>query len=360
MARKSGPTDEDDLYSTSRFGVVRDPGEREATASGQERDDGLDAVRSMDLEPEQESPFLRAQKRVPVRRGPLPKKTVHRLKYLLLGLLALCALGAAWISLLRYGQKSWRFRLESSDQIQVAGNRNVQRAQVTDVFGGDISRNVFSIPLSERKRQVEEIPWVESATVMRLLPNRLWVQVKERTPAAFVQVRRRIALIDPAGVVMDLPANGLTKYSFPVLVGMSETDPLSIRAARMKSYAALVRELDSGGARYSQEVSEIDVTDPEDAKVTVPDSAGEVLVHLGSGSYQERYKIFVANLRSWRQQDGNVSSVDLRYYPQVIVNPDAVRGAAVGAQKAKTATAPSAAPAAKPVAKATAKPKKHR
>ena len=42
-------------------------------------DDEPDA-RLLDLEPDEESPFLRAQRRVPVRRGPIGRRAANRLK----------------------------------------------------------------------------------------------------------------------------------------------------------------------------------------------------------------------------------------------------------------------------------------
>ena len=50
--------------------------------------------------------------------------------------------------------------------------------------------------------------------------------------------------------------------------------------------------------------------------------AGEVLVHLGSSNYLERYKIYVTHLQEWQQQFDKLESVDLRYDRQIIVNPD--------------------------------------
>ena len=84
-----------------------------------------------------------------------------------------------------------------------------------------------------------------------------------------------------------------------------------------------MRELDSGGAHYSHDVNEVDLSDPEDVKVTVTDERGEVLIHLGASAFLERYKVYVAHIREWRQQFQKVDSVDLRYDRQVIVNPDA-------------------------------------
>jgi cell division protein FtsQ len=284
-------------------------------------DDALHS-RLVDLDNEEEPAFLRAQKRVSVRRGPLPRKAANRLKVALVLLAIAGVIGAVVLTIYNYGAGSWRFRLDSSDQIEIAGIQHVTRGQVMDVMGADIGRNVFFIPLVDRKKQLEDIPWVESASVMRLLPNRLRVEIRERHPVAFVHMGSRIALVDTHGVVMDMPAGGARKYSFPVIVGVGVSEPLSTRAARMKIYGQLVRDLDFGGARYSQGLSDVDLSDPEDVKITTADPNGEVLVHLGSTDYLERFKVYVAHIQEWRQQFSKVRSVDLRYERQVIVNPD--------------------------------------
>lgn len=302
-------------------------------------------ARFADLDEEEGTPFLRKQKRVPVRRGPLPKKTTNLLKWVALAFGVLLLLGAAYAFVYRYGERSWRFRVESSDQIEVAGAQNVTHAQVMEVMGSDIGRNIFFVPLDERRVQLEQIPWVESAAVMRFVPNRLKVEVRERKPVAFVRVGSHIGLIDVSGHIMELPAHNKTKYSFPVIAGTRDTEPLSTRAARMKVYNELVRELDSDGGHYSSELSEVDLTDPEDAKVLVSDPSGDVLLHLGSvtsgsGNFLDRFKLYKAHVGEWRQQFEKLDSVDLRYERQIVVNPD------LRSPVAQTVLSPSAAKAA--------------
>jgi len=282
----------------------------------------FDDARLVDLEAEQESPFLRGQKRVSVRRGSLPQKTANRLMWAAAALVVLAILGAAGLGLYRYGKHSWRFRIDSSDQIEVSGAEHVAHAQIMEVMGGDIGRNIFFVPLAQRKQQLEQIPWVESASVMRFVPNRLRIEIHERTPVAFARIGAHISLIDAGGTLMELAPGGKHKYSFAVIAGMNAGEPLSTRAGRMKNYNELVRELDSGGARYSQELSEVDLSDSEDVKVLAADSNGEVLVHLGSGNYLQRYRTYVTHVQQWRQQFDKLESVDLRYDGQIIVNPD--------------------------------------
>jgi cell division protein FtsQ len=284
--------------------------------------ESLDDARLVDLDVEDESPFLRGQKRVSARRGPLPKKAVHWIKWAGVAVLVAIFCSIAGAAVYRYGEHSWRFRIESSDNIAISGTHNVTHAQVMEVLGGDIGRNIFFIPLAERKAQLEKIPWVESASVMRFVPNRLTVEIHERTPVAFARIASRIMLIDSGGTLMELPGPGKQKYSFPVIVGMNPGEPLSTREARMKTYNDLVRQLDSDGSRYSQALSEVDITDPDDVKVEANDSAGAVLVHLGSSDFLNRYRIYVTHIQGWRQQFEKLESVDLRYDKQIIVNPD--------------------------------------
>lgn len=331
MARNSGSTIQEELYSTP----------------DESAHDGLDDARLLDLDVEKESPFLRAQKRVPARRSPLPKKTASRLFWCAVVIVAaaLSAVGAA--SLYHYGERSWRFRLESSDNIELAGLTNVTRAQIMEVMGGDIGRNIFFIPLDRRQKQLELIPWVESASVMRFAPDRIRIQIHERTPIAFARVGSKVMLVDAGGSLMDLSSK--KKYSFPVIIGMSSSEPLSTRVSRMKIYNELIRELDSSGGHYSQDLSEVDLSDPEDVKVLANASEGEVLVHLGSSNYLDRFKIYIAHLREWRQQFPKLESVDLRYDRQIIVNPDlgpGTRQAPISAAAAKAAISAGVKPAA--------------
>ena len=317
MARKD--KDSPTIVQDELYPPAAEP-RRDEFARGSSGREQIDDARLVDLDVDEESPFLRGQKRVSARRSALPKKTAHRLLWAASVVAALCLAAVAAAVLYEYGERSWRFRVESSDNIEVIGMQNVTKAQIMEVMGADIGRNIFFIPLAQQKAQLEQIPWVESASVMRFVPNRLKVEIHERTPVAFARVGPKIVLIDAAGTLMELPHNH--KYSFPVILGMNPGEPLSTRAPRMKAYNDLVRQLDSDGAHYSQDLSEVDVSDLDDLKVRVNDPAGDVLLELGSSDYLPRFKTYTSHVQEWRQQFQKLESVNLRYDNQVIVNPD--------------------------------------
>jgi cell division protein FtsQ len=364
-------TDNDSKVSSR----ARSSADRRAIAMDDDDSELLINREDLDLDLDgEEAQFLRTNKRVPVRRNAIPKKAASQLKIagVIAAVVVACGGLSAWAY--SYGMTSWRFRIQSSDAVEIQGVKNASRAHVMEVAGADIGRNVFFVPLDERKKQLEQIPWVQEATVMRLLPNRIAVTIHERTPVAFAQIGSRISLIDANGVVMGLPADRKTKYSFPVIRGITDTEPLSSRAAAMKIYNRLVSELGgndgdssesssgpNGGTNYVKQLSEVDLSDPENVKVTANDPGGTMVVHLGKEDFLPRYKLYVSHIAEWRQQFQNVQSVDLRYEGQVIVNPDKPAESNPPRRHGDTektgANVPAAKPVLKPVSAKVAKPK---
>lgn len=218
------------------------------------------------------------------------------------------------------------FLVPDSSAVEIAGNSHISRAQLLSIFGGDVDRNLFRIPLDDRRAELESLPWVEHATVMRLLPDHIRVAIQERTPVAFVRQAGQIGLVDANGVLLDFgtgdngPDNA-AHYSFPVVTGISASDPISTRAARMHLFLDFMAALDATGEHISSKLSEVDLSDPEDIRAMVPDANGgnEVLVHFGAEKYLERYHLYQQHLAEWRQQYPHLSSADMRYEQQVVL-----------------------------------------
>src|SRR6202166_1937372 len=98
-----------------------------------------------------------------------------------------------------------QFALTKPDQIDLTGNKIVSRESVLKQFLRDRNRSVLQIPLDKRRSELEQLPWVESASVQRILPNRIRVELYERTPIAFARNSNELYLIDAHGVILDRP-----------------------------------------------------------------------------------------------------------------------------------------------------------
>src|ERR1700682_1411436 len=132
------------------------------------------------------------------------------------------------------------------DQIEVTGNHIVSREAVLQQFVRDRGRSVLRVPLDARRSALEEISWVESATVQRILPNRIRVDLNERTPIAFLRNGTELALIDAHGVILDRPRGA--ELQFPIRTGLSENMPREERGRRMQMYQAFMKDIELGGS----------------------------------------------------------------------------------------------------------------
>jgi cell division protein FtsQ len=250
-----------------------------------------------------------------------PASTTGRVFLTLGALIVFGGLTTAGLMLAHSLERDARFRIAGTGNIQATGLVEVSRARMLPVFGEDIGRNIFFVPLQERRRQLEQIPWIERATVMRVLPDQIRVAVVERQPVAFTRVGEQIGLVDANGVLLAMSPEAMAKhhYSFPVVTGLDPGDSAASRKARMAVYLRLMAELDADGKHNSEQISEIDLTDPEDARILMPEQGADIVAHFGEDHFLERYQRYQAHIAEWRQQYPHLAAVDLRYDNQVVL-----------------------------------------
>jgi cell division protein FtsQ len=87
----------------------------------------------------------------------------------------------------------------------------------------------------------------------------------------------------------------------------------------MKIFERFTSELDGTGEKISEELSEVDLSNPEDLQAMIPDHSTEILVHFGEDNFLERYRRFKEHLPEWRTLYPKLSSVDMRYEQQVVL-----------------------------------------
>jgi cell division protein FtsQ len=226
----------------------------------------------------------------------------------------------------RYALYSPQVLLVKPDQIDVNGNHIVAREEIQKLFMHDRNHSVLSIPLEARRGQIQEIPWVEEASVQRILPNRLRVEITERTPVAFFRNGNELTLIDAHGVLLERPEG--EDFHFPIVTGMSESLGREEREKRMQVYQEFMKDIDLVKPSSSERVSEADLGNPRDLCAVLTGfgndgSAPAITVHFGQSDFTGKYRTLVENFTQWQANAGPVHSIDLRYSRQVVVNPDA-------------------------------------
>jgi cell division protein FtsQ len=275
---------------------------------------------------EDEPKYLRRQKPVEIRKRKFSRKSWPLYRRILVGGIAALSVGFAVYEAASYLLYSPGVLLKSAEQIEIQGNRFVPPEAIAEKFSADMGRSVVRVPLTDRRELIETLPWVEEAHVQRVMPNRIRVEITERTPVAFLRTGSDLSLVDAQGIILERPVDG--EFKFPVVSGIGEATPRATREQHMNLYTQFMKEIERVQPGADDHVSEADITDVSDLRATLSGvgtasgSASPILVHFGDSDFGNRYHLLAENIDQWRASAGSVDSVDLRFARQVVVNPE--------------------------------------
>lgn len=103
-------------------------------------------------------------------------------------------------------------------RITARGLNHTQNDEILSAVGPVIGSSILHFDADRARAHVEQLGWVRSAAVSRLLPDTVHVSVRERTPAAVWQLSGNIHLIDETGAVIR-EVNAFEYADLPLIVG---------------------------------------------------------------------------------------------------------------------------------------------
>lgn len=111
-------------------------------------------------------------------------------------------------------------------RITARGVSQTSKQDVLDAVGPIIGSSIVHFDPDRARASVEQLGWVRSAAVSRLLPNTVHVSVRERRPAAVWQLSGDLHLIDDEGAII----RQVSAYEYadlPLIVGAGAPDAAS-------------------------------------------------------------------------------------------------------------------------------------
>ena len=222
--------------------------------------------------------------KVPRRGKPRRRVTpVWRRRTVVLGALALFTLSATgggwwlwrdgWVN--RMAEKAGQAALASSvrlgfrvDEVLVVGRLETSAKDLLDAMPFTRGAAILALDLGEAKRRVEALPWVRRATVERMLPSTVLINVEERRPLALWQRGGKFVLIDNEGEVI---GHTRPRRYADLLVVVGEDAPLhaakflDILATQPQLLALVKAAVRVGGRRWNVQLEGgVDVRLPEE------------------------------------------------------------------------------------------------
>lgn len=251
-------------------------------------------------------PFLRRGQSEGLRRG-RRKKTLRRALMLMVGLWGVGLFAGIAYAGRHYLTHSPRFAFR---QIDLPPTTHAPRKELLEVAGRFRGRNLFRLDVGRIAAELEQVRWVKTASVKRILPDRLHCTIEERTPRGLARIEDRIWLVDEEGIAIDLYGKETLEYSFPIFTGIDPRDEPRSRD-QIRRGVALLNYLEQVEPGLPAQISEIDLKSDDRICLHMTTGGPEVRVHpTDFGSNLERY-LTMRDYLSTHFGDG--AYVDLRF-----------------------------------------------
>jgi cell division septal protein FtsQ len=203
------------------------------------------------------------------------------------------------------------------NRIEVEGTRRTTADRVEAQLHGFVGQSVWRIDLDDVAARATEDAWVQSASVKRILPKALRVQVVERTPTALALLDGSVQVVDATGTSIGAVGPGLEE-DLPVLTGLGELRG-EARRGRLEQGVAAVQTLSAAVPDWIDQISELDVS-AEDAFVVTTRKPGPRIV-LEPQAADRNVATYLARRRDIETRVGSAASVDLRWRGRITVLP---------------------------------------
>jgi cell division protein FtsQ len=278
--------------------------------------------RSRKTKGDQADGFQRRSRPVRVRRGVADWRSWPWRKIVIVGVLGV--LSASVLSALSgYVHTSPRFRFpDDGSGLAVSGLERLGPKPIQGVFEADFGKPLAEVDLEARRKELLALQWVRAATISRIWPDRVWVDVIERQPVAFLRLksgRRGNTLIDREGAVLD-PLPGV-QFNLPVVDGIEADTSVAERLKRVRLLENLIADLDREEPAYSERFGQIDLSDAQNAVATVVHEGEVFELVMGDKLFRHRFEAFLDGVASWERIYGKLAKIDLRFEDKVFGEP---------------------------------------
>jgi cell division protein FtsQ len=199
-------------------------------------------------------------------------------------------------------------------KIVIEGNSHLTEKSLRR-YEGRLAHNIFLLNLKEIRKDLLSEPYVKDVFLRRELPNRVFMQIKERTPAAVLQTGKEEFLVDQEGRILE-PLGRKKVRSLPFITGIHR-DKKGLWKEDLSQALLLVLTLKNYGYPDLSELQKIEVT--HDRGMVLHPEAGGYEILCGSGNFLQKMILLKRVASDLADREWPVRRIDLRFRVQVVI-----------------------------------------
>jgi cell division protein FtsQ len=203
--------------------------------------------------------------------------------------------------------------------VKINGNNYISKNEILKMSKLENRANIFKTDIREVKTLLLSNPQFKKVNVDRIYPNTIEINVKERTPVAYVGENKNYE-IDEDGVIFPaFKSSAMSEklYLFKgVVININEVGEKTSSVA-LKQGLFLVDKLNLLETPYLSNITGLDLTCPEEIALLVGNSSQ--VYKLGVGNWDEKISKLICLLKNLKDRNKEISTIDLRFRDEAVV-----------------------------------------
>ena len=214
----------------------------------------------------------------------------------------------------RFITHSPRFNI---NEINLVGHKRLSNEELSSWIEPIIGKNIFKLELDRISKRLVEHPWIQSASARRVFPQGIYVEIKERTPFAKIQMEQ-VYVMDNYGVLLGSDLRGANKL--PTITGIKMKNPKigsNVADEEIIRGLKMMRSLNQLPMFEKNPIDNVHISSRY--RITFSTNTQDVKVHMRPEIAQESFKNLVLALGAIEKNEKDLNYIDLSFKNRVVV-----------------------------------------
>ena len=214
----------------------------------------------------------------------------------------------------RFITHSPRFNI---NEINLVGHKRLSNEELSSWIEPIIGKNIFKLELDGISKRLVEHPWIQSASARRVFPQGIYLEIKERTPFAKIQMEQ-VYVMDNYGVLLGADLRGTNKL--PTIPGIKMKNPKigsNVADEEIIRGLKMMRSLNQLPMFGKNPIDNVHISSRY--RITFSTNTQDVKVHMRPEIAQESFKNLVLALGAIEKNEKDLSYIDLAFKNRVVV-----------------------------------------
>ena len=202
-------------------------------------------------------------------------------------------------------------------KVNTTGIKHLSTEELNTWAGTIIGKNIFQLDLREFSKKLAAHPWIHSASVRRVFPQGINIEINERTPFARIKLDK-LYIMDNYGILLGKETSNITKL--PLITGIKAKNPAPGNNVADKEIIRGLKAMHNLNLLPMFKKNPIkSVHINSKSRITFLTQNQDIRVYMRPGMIQQGLKSLMLVIDTIEKNEPNLKYIDLSFKNKVVI-----------------------------------------